>query len=200
MPARRACAPVAAVAPRLILVCGAPGAGKSEFARWLVPRLRAAYLDKDELNDAFDPDLRAGPLYDGLVRPVTYRAIWRLAEANLRLGLDVVVEAPLLNEIDDPEWRRERLAHCATIGAQLVAFQALVPEPVLRERLTRRGLARDAVRLRDDASWRAFVDRTRACEPRVWPGVLHVVPMGDGIGGEGPRIAAQDAGLLEEIL
>jgi predicted kinase len=73
----------------LIVFGGLPGTGKTSIARQLAMRMAAVYLRIDTIEQA----LRASP---GVSQPVNeegYRAAYRLAEENLRLGRNVISDS-----------------------------------------------------------------------------------------------------------
>ena len=72
----------------LISFSGLPGTGKSTVARKLASRLGAVWLRVDTIEQAI---LESGVLRGG-VEEAGYRAAYRVAEDNLRLGLSVVAD------------------------------------------------------------------------------------------------------------
>jgi predicted kinase len=74
----------------LVVFGGLPGAGKTTVARLVAARCRAAYIRIDAIEQAMrSAGVLAAP---GAVGPAGYGAAYALAEANLRLGLDVVAD------------------------------------------------------------------------------------------------------------
>jgi predicted kinase len=73
--------------PRLIVVCGLPGSGKTTLAKALESRLRAVRLCPDEWMDALSLDL-----YDEERRAKIEALQWKFARELLALGLTVIVE------------------------------------------------------------------------------------------------------------
>src|SRR6185437_6585537 len=90
-PARRAI-------PRLVLVCGLPGAGKTTLARRLEVALPAVRLCPDEWLAALNIDLR-----DEATRDRLEREFWRLAQRMLALGQSVILESGFWQRADRDE-------------------------------------------------------------------------------------------------
>jgi len=119
--------------PRVTLVCGLPGSGKTTFARALERDTGAIRFSPDEwiVRLLATPDHR--PEMDRLREPV--EAIqWEHARALLRRGIDVILENGF--------WSRgERLAYAREAGdcgasVELVYLAASIPR--LKARLTDR--------------------------------------------------------------
>lgn len=77
-------------APRLIVLAGLPGTGKSTLARLLAERLRAVWLRVDTIEAAL---LKAGLSQSFETGLAAYVAACDLARDHLRLGQSVVVDA-----------------------------------------------------------------------------------------------------------
>ena len=75
-------------APRLILVCGLPGAGKTTLARRLAAEVPAVRLCPDEWMTELGFDL-----FDEAARERIERLQWELAQELLRLGQSVTLES-----------------------------------------------------------------------------------------------------------
>jgi predicted kinase len=73
--------------PRLILVCGLPGSGKTTLAEQLAQEVRAVRLSPDEWKHAFDIDY-----YDEEARVRLEERLWMLAQELLKLGQSVIME------------------------------------------------------------------------------------------------------------
>jgi predicted kinase len=91
---------VAAAAPRLILMCGLPGAGKTTVARRLAESLPAVRLCPDEWIDALAVDL-----YDEPFRERLERLHWAHAQELLRLGQSVIIENGLWSRSERDQMR-----------------------------------------------------------------------------------------------
>ena len=132
---------------------GVAGSGKTTLSREILRRICAVYLDNNHVVDAFFPDTRNGRRYEKL-RPHFYRALYTIAEENLRTGNSVLLDIPHVKEIQDPEWRRfiKRLA--ARTKSQLIVIRCLCSERVLQSRIRSRGEKRDRQKL---SRWKEFL-------------------------------------------
>jgi predicted kinase len=131
---------------------GVAGSGKTTLSREILRRVWAVYLDNNQVVDAFFPETRNGRRYEKL-RPHFYKALYTIAEENLRIGNSVLLDVPHVKEIKDREWRRfiKRLA--ARTKAQLIIIRCLCSEKILHSRIRSRGEKRDRQKL---SRWKEF--------------------------------------------
>lgn len=73
--------------PRLIILCGLPGSGKTRLGRSLEARLSAVRFAPDEWMNALSLDL-----YDEERRAKIEEFQWQLAQRLLQLGVTVIIE------------------------------------------------------------------------------------------------------------
>jgi predicted kinase len=139
--------------PLLILIVGVAGSGKTTLARGVARRVSAVYLDNNYIADAFFPDTRNGRAYTKL-RPRFYRALYTIAEENLKLGNSVLLDVPHVKEMQNAEWRRFIRHTVARTNAELKILRCLCSEEVLRSRLESRGEPRDRWKLKN---WNRFL-------------------------------------------
>ena len=146
-----------------VLIGGPPATGKSTLALALAPRLDAAVLDLDvatapltavvsELTGLHDLD---DPALAGLTRAARYDTLLALAAANVAAGRPVVLVAPFSLE-------RSRVSAWTAFTRRIPARATMVwlylaPDELMR-RLAERGLARDAAKIRDPASYLTGLD------------------------------------------
>ena len=117
--------------PRLIIVCGLPGSGKTTRAKLLENRLEAIRLAPDEWMNALAIDL-----YDADKRARIEAMQWRLGQDLLRLGLTVVIEWGTWARAERDALRLGAQA----LGAAVELHYLSAPPEVLFERLRRRAM------------------------------------------------------------
>jgi predicted kinase len=137
----------------LILVLGSAGSGKTTFAERLVPELGCVYLNSDTISEAAFPGDRESPGYIK-ARPIIYRTLYDIAFANLNLGNSVLIDAPHVAQIPDPEWRAWVMGAIERSGARLRVMHCVADPDTRRSRLATRGEARDAAKL---ANWAEYI-------------------------------------------
>lgn len=158
----------------VVVHCGLPAAGKSTAARLAAAGRRGAVLlDKDEVNPyesvlaamagkagPFDRDSRR---YQELVYPVTMSILGELVCGALRAGAElVIVDAPLLRETTTAAESGVALAQRLRLlwgledsdGHSFRTIWHDVDGDTQRERMRRRGLARDELKLADWEGYR----------------------------------------------
>ncbi len=117
--------------PRLIIVCGLPGSGKTTHARKLEARLRAIRFAPDEWMDALALDL-----YDEARRGRIETLQWALAQQLLAHGLTVIVEWGTWGRSERDALRLGARA----LGAAVELHYLSAPVDVLFERIQGRGV------------------------------------------------------------
>jgi predicted kinase len=130
--------------PRLIIVCGLPGAGKTALALALEKRLRAIRLCPDEWMDALSLDL-----YDEQKRARIEALQWKLAQELLVLGLTVIVEWGVWGKSERDSLRLGARA----LGAAVELSYVSAPKDVLFDRIQRRGRENPPIERSDFYRW-----------------------------------------------
>lgn len=114
----------------MIIVCGLPGSGKTTFARVLESRIRAVRFSPDEWMDALSLDL-----WDEERRGKIEALQWKLGQALLALGLNVIVEWGTWGRSERDALRLGARA----LGAAVELHYVCASEEVLFDRIRRRG-------------------------------------------------------------
>jgi predicted kinase len=151
--------------PTLIIVIGTAGSGKSTVAQRLARQHGAAYLDKDAMSARFveaalvaagyaPGDREVNPFYRDAVLPLEYDSLLDVAGTNLRLGRSVVVDAPFSPYLRDPTYITTSAERFGWPPVDIEVVRVHVSPATLQDRLRRRGLERDHVKLADwDKYW-----------------------------------------------
>ncbi|MGH2501929.1 MAG: AAA family ATPase [Ktedonobacterales bacterium] len=121
-----------AAIPRLVLVCGLPGAGKTTLARRLEAKMLAVRLCPDEWLAALGINL-----WDEAPRDQLETQFWLLARRLLALGQSVILESGFWLRAD----RDEKRLGARALGAAVELRYLGVPLDELYRRIERRNAA-----------------------------------------------------------
>ncbi|TAK10959.1 MAG: ATP-binding protein [Anaerolineae bacterium] len=152
--------------PRLIIICGLPGSGKTTLARCLEENLHAVRLAPDEWMDALSINL-----WDEQSRAKIEALQWELGQNLLKLGLVVIIEWGTWGRSE-----RDTLREGARrLGAAVELHYLTAPAEVLFERIQKRGRENPAITREEIFGWAdvfeipgaeemALYDPPRECE------------------------------------
>jgi len=139
--------------PRLILICGLPGSGKTTLAKRLAAETPALRLCGDEWMAQLGINL-----HDEDARDRIEKLFWNLAQELLRLGQNVILESGFWLRSD----RDEKRLGARALGAAVELFFLDVPFEQLWERLA----------ARNQSELRGVVPITRA-QLESWAPLFH---------------------------
>jgi predicted kinase len=134
--------------PRLVIVCGLPGAGKTTLARKLERDLRAIRLSADEWMEELSIDL-----WDEAKRAGIETLQWKLGRKLLELGQTIIIEWGTWARSERDALRTGAKA----LGAAVELHHVSAPLEVLIERVRRRGMEDPPITMEQLEQWtRAF--------------------------------------------
>lgn len=154
--------------PVAYITLGGAGSGKSTLSKHLSTLTGAVYLDKDTLAGPLvqialealgqDPsDRESNALYLEKVMPAEYETLFATAGRNLELGHSVVLDAPFVAYLDDPDFLRRFTENAAWPPARIRVVHVRTSPDIVRQRLIERGNERDRAKLADwDTYWAKF--------------------------------------------
>jgi len=153
--------------PRLVLVGGLPGSGKSTVARALAERIGADCLSSDTLRKELAgagpserlPAAMGAGIYTASMSELTYRELLVQAERLLRAGRSVVLDATF----GRAGGRRRAATLARAMGGTFVQVECRCPARVAHTRLTSR--SRPEYAGASDAGWEVYRSMRRSFEP-----------------------------------
>jgi len=161
--------------PRVILIGGYAGSGKTELGRILARQTGWAILDKDTTTRPVveaalehlgqSPHDRESAIYLTVIRPAEYESLIAALNENLQCGSSVIVTAPFIRELTDEAWCDRIAATVAANNGTLQVVWVHCDPDTMHTYIRRRGAARDDYKL---ANWAEYVERLDSVfEPKV---------------------------------
>ncbi len=129
--------------PKLILIAGLPGTGKSFLARALSGKLSIPLLEKDSVKETL-ADTLSTPWcseWSAELGAAAEESVFRLAALQLKMGLDVIIDTPMMYS---RSWDRLRDS-LAEIDFKLHVIVCDCSDTDLRERLKLRAKNRHGI-------------------------------------------------------
>jgi predicted kinase len=137
------------IRPRLIIVCGLPGSGKTTHAKSLESRLRGVRLSPDEWMNTFSIDI-----YDEATREQIEALQWKFAQELLSHGLTVIIEWGTWARSERDTLRLGARA----LGAAVELHYLSAPIDVLFDRICRRGTEHPRIEKDDLLRWAEILE------------------------------------------
>jgi predicted kinase len=149
----------AATGPRLIIVCGLPGSGKTIHAKELEVKHRAVRLCPDEWMNALEINL-----YDAAARERVEALQWKLAQDLLLIGHTVIIEWGTWGRSERDALRLRARALAAAVELHFLD----APTDVLYERIQHRKLESPPIERDDVLKWAAMFERPTIEEMKLF--------------------------------
>lgn len=136
---------------RLIVICGAPGTGKTTVSNLLATKLGMCCLHKDSIKEPLYEALSHTTLEESrLAGAAAIYILYRLAEEQLRLGNSIIIEAPFAHTEDLERFEMWEQAYHVTLS--LFVFHTAEEERIRRKReRVRHQSHHDVERIQDPA-------------------------------------------------
>lgn len=146
----------------VLFLTGPGGSGKTSLAKAFVFKKLAqrqlwTMVDKDTTSKAYcdfilkstghDPNDRDSPWYKEHLRDLDYQSAIDVAEEQLDLGFNVVMPGPWTKEIENNTLNSKIFNSFSDIS--VIKIGLLIDKEELKKRILKRGLDRDAVKLKD---------------------------------------------------
>ncbi|MFE9744045.1 GntR family transcriptional regulator [Saccharothrix saharensis] len=154
--------------PRVLLVGGYAGSGKTELGRVLARETGWPMIDKDTLTRpvveaalevlGLSPHDRESDGYLSRIRPREYEALINTMMENVQCGNSAIVTAPFIKEFKDAAWLDRLEASCVDMGANVSVVWVYCDPDTMHTYIRHRGAARDAFKLDNWESYIASLD------------------------------------------
>lgn len=154
--------------PRVLLVGGYAGCGKTELGRILARETGWPMLDKDTLTRPVveaaleilgrSPHDRESAEYLSIIRPREYESLVNTMTENVKCGNSAIVTAPFIREFKDRAWIDRVEATCVDMGAKVSVVWVHCDADTMHTYIRHRGAARDAFKLDNWTSYISSID------------------------------------------
>lgn len=151
--------------PRVILIGGYAGSGKTELGRILTRQTGWPMLDKDTFTRPVvevalealgrSPHDRESDIYLNQIRPREYEALRAATIENVECGNSAVVTAPFFREFGDAAWLSRTQALFAELRATITLVWVYCDAETMYSYIRHRGAARDAAKMAD---WSTYLN------------------------------------------
>ncbi|WP_299011954.1 ATP-binding protein [uncultured Shewanella sp.] len=159
---------------QVILVCGAPGAGKSTYSHQLAAVNHGVLIDIDVVSERLvrlalklsdhDPNDRDSCFFKDNFREVIYEQMFDIAVDNL-IANAVIIVGPFTRELQDPHWP-ERLEQ--RFQSKVSIHYVTCHPSIRKKRIEARGYLRDRAKLKHWAHYiQYYEDEKRPCFDHV---------------------------------
>jgi len=136
--------------PRLVIVCGLPGSGKTSHAMQVEQKMHAVRFCADEWMDALGINL-----WDSDARQRVEQLQWKIAQQILRLGRNAVIEWGTWARSERDALRME----ARLLGAAVELHFLDAPLDVLFDRIRSRNAETPAIAFEDVQKWAQVFER-----------------------------------------
>jgi DNA-binding transcriptional regulator YhcF (GntR family)/predicted kinase len=150
--------------PRVVMIGGYAGSGKTELGRILARQTGWPMLDKDTLTRpvleaalemlGLSPNDRESDTYLTSMRPREYESLMAAANENVACGSSAIVTAPFLREFKDRAWLDRTEAMFAALNAEVTLVWVYCDAKSMHQYIRHRGAARDGFKL---SNWKGYV-------------------------------------------
>lgn len=150
---------------RFVVFLGWPGTGKTTLAHSTLDNIAGCIVNKDSIAMPMTQDVE-GELYKKIIAPGSYKAMYNIAEDNLKRGQTVVIESPFHNVMKgEVDANLVRISEETKSPLKIIICTA--PDPLILERIIKRGEPRDAPKIANWAEYTSKAHKYAATMPHL---------------------------------